>query len=123
MQIAFVQNEIQIIGFRLGHHGWNECRGIAQRKEQVRLILWKQFHKTHQIADRMRVECIVLNCFFWGAKKNQGYPYIACDTLLVRRSKTRPIKYHVHPHRGPYDLIASSADAKGVDNFWVVAAQ
>ena len=89
----------------------------------MRLIFWEQFHKTHQISDRMRVECIVLNCFFGGAKKNQGYPYRACGIPQVRRSKTRLIKYRVHLHRGPYDLIASSADARGVDNFWAVAAQ
>ena len=68
-RIAFVHDEFQIIGFRLGHHSGNECRGIAQRKEQIRLILWEQFHKTHQIADRLRVKCIVLNCFFGGTKK------------------------------------------------------
>ena len=89
----------------------------------MRLILWKQFYKTHQIADRVRVKCIALNCFFGGAKKNQGYPCIACGIPRVRRSKTHLIKYHVHLHRGPYDLIASSADVKGVDNFLAVAAQ
>ncbi len=89
----------------------------------MRLIPWERFYKTHQIADRLRVECIVLNCFFGGTKKKRGYPYAACDTLLVHRSKTRPIKYRVHPYRGPYDLIASSANASVVDYFWAVAAQ
>ena len=87
------------------------------------LILWEQSHKTYQIADRVRVKCIVLNSFFWGTKKSQGYPYTACDIPQVRRSKTCLIKYRMHPHRGPYDLIASSAVARVVDNFWAVAAQ
>ena len=89
----------------------------------MRLILWEQFHKTYQIADRVRVKCIVLNSFVLGTKKSQGYPYTACDIPQVRRSKTSLIKSRVHPHWGPYDLIASSADAKGVDSFLVVAAQ
>ena len=89
----------------------------------MRLILWEQFQLTHQISDRVRVECSILNCFLGGRQKDQGSPCTACDIPRVRRSKTCLIKYLLHQQRGPFDLIASSADAKGVDNFLAVSAQ
>jgi hypothetical protein len=48
---------------------------------------------------------------------------MACDIPRVRRPKTHLTKFHVHPHRGSCELIASFADARVVDNFWAVAAQ
>ena len=89
----------------------------------MRLIFLEQFLNTYQIADCLRVDCIVLKRFLGGIKKAKDTPYTACDSLLVRRSKTRLIKYRVHLHQGLYDLIASSADARGVDNFWAMEAQ
>ena len=62
--------------------------------------------------------------FLGGAKKKPGDTHIERAAFLrFAAQKTRLIKYRVHLHRMPYDLIASSADAKDVDNFWAVAAQ
>ena len=83
----------------------------------------KGVSSVHQIADRLRVECIVLNCFFGSTKKKTGIPVCSVRHSSGSPFKTRLIKYRVHLHRGPYYLIASSADARGVDNFWAVAAQ
>ena len=89
----------------------------------MRLILWEQFHKTHQIAERVRVKCIVLNCFLGGAKQNRGYPYIMRDIPRVCHLKNTSNKMSRASASGADDLIASYADPRGGDNFRAEATQ